>query len=111
MSVRTGLWILATLTITGLAAGPTSAQTPPDQFPPGEGRELTAQVCTACHGADTVTRRRMPADEWRKMVEFMVSYGAQADDKQQAEIVEYLSRALAPAAPAADKKPCPNIPR
>jgi hypothetical protein len=56
-----------------------------------------------CHTADIITRRRLSPADWKDMVDVMVNHGAKAGDKQKAEIVEYLSRALSPLAATPDK--------
>ena len=86
------------VTAVWIGVGAASAAEPTTELPPGPGHDLTAQVCLKCHQADVIVRRRLNREDWQEMVGVMVSRGAQADEQQQAEIVEYLSRTLAPAA-------------
>ncbi|WP_456813980.1 hypothetical protein [Bradyrhizobium sp. USDA 4529] len=82
---------------------------PPSELPPGPGRDLTAKTCQECHAVEIITRRRLNSADWRDLVDAMVKFGAQADEKQKAEIGEYLSRnfppADAPGKPATVKTP------
>jgi len=68
------------------------------ELPPGPGHDVTAQTCLACHGADTITQRHLSSTDWKELVDVMVNFGAKADDKQKAEIVDYLSRTFPPVA-------------
>jgi len=65
-------------------------------LPPGRGHDVTVQTCLVCHGADTITQRHLSSVDWKELVNVMVIYGAIADDKQKAEIVDYLSRTFPP---------------
>ena len=94
--MRVGLIGLAAMVIASLGSGMTSGAEPASELPPGPGHDVTAQVCLVCHGADTITRRRLSPADWKDMVDIMVNHGALADDKQKAEIVDYLSRTLPP---------------
>jgi hypothetical protein len=88
--------------IMGLAMA--SGVEPASELPPGPGHDVTVQSCLGCHEADTITRRRLSPADWKDMVDLMVTYGAMVDDKQKAEIVDYLSRTLPPVAATPDKK-------
>ena len=90
-------WIaLAALSIGIMGLAMASGAEPASELPPGPGHDVTAQVCLECHPAEIITRRRLSPADWKDMVDVMVNHGAKADDKQKAEIVEYLSRTLPP---------------
>lgn len=90
-------WItLAALLIGIVGLAVASGAEPASELPPGPGHDVTVQVCLECHPADIITRRRLSPADWKDMVDVMVNHGAKADDKQKAEIVEYLSRILPP---------------
>jgi competence protein ComEA len=59
-------------------------------LPDGPGKDLVAKVCIDCHTAATFRKARLSEDEWIDKVGDMVDRGAQADEKQQSEIVAYL---------------------
>jgi mono/diheme cytochrome c family protein len=103
--MRAGLILGIAMVVSGATVVLASGAEPGPELPPGPGRDVTAQACLGCHGADTLTRRRLSPADWKDMVDLMVNYGAMVDDKQKAEIVDYLSRALPPLAAAPDKGP------
>jgi hypothetical protein len=82
--------------IMGLAVA--SGAEPASDLPPGPGHDVTVRVCLECHPAAVITRRRLSPADWQDMVDVMVNHGAKADDKQKAEIVDYLTRTLPPVA-------------
>jgi hypothetical protein len=103
--MRAGWIALAAMEIGIMGLGMASGAEPASELPPGPGHDVTVQVCLECHPADIITRRRLSPAEWKDMVDVMVNHGAKADDKQKAEIVEYLSRTLPPVTAAPDKDP------
>lgn len=65
-------------------------------FPPLPGSDLTAQTCTRCHGAEVITKRGRTPEEWRRMVELMIRFGAKVSDDDKPVIIDYLSQAFPP---------------
>jgi competence protein ComEA len=59
-------------------------------LPPGTGKDITDQVCGACHGTDLVSARRATKEGWGYIVDDMVSRGASASDDQVKQIKDYL---------------------
>jgi competence protein ComEA len=59
-------------------------------LPPGAGKDITDQVCGACHGTDLVSARRATKEGWGYIVDDMVSRGASASDDQVKQIKDYL---------------------
>jgi mono/diheme cytochrome c family protein len=85
----------------GLTAGAQTqpAAAPADEhpkFPPGEGRELTIRVCSACHEAEKAADQQLDLDGWKMMVDQMASMGADATEEQLDQIVHYLANAFPP---------------
>jgi len=80
------IFAVAVVTVMGAAA---TAQSPV-QLAAGPGQTTVVAVCSGCHAPTLVVGRRQTKVEWKKMVESMVDRGAQADDAQVAEIVDYL---------------------
>lgn len=63
-----------------------------DGLPEGEGRELTAQVCTQCHAIGMVTSQRHDRAEWDDVIGRMVDdQGLSASDEDLAVISAYLA--------------------
>jgi glucose dehydrogenase len=59
-----------------------------------EGRKVTERVCTACHGlGPDITAGRTP-EAWKKVVDEMVSMGAQGTPDDLRIVAEYLSQAF-----------------
>lgn len=77
-------------------AGASAAQ----ELPPGGGRDIVQDACTACHGVDIIVSKRHTPDEWRDVVSQMVGNGASLTDDQFATVVKYLGTVLAPGSAA-----------
>jgi mono/diheme cytochrome c family protein len=64
-----------------------------DQAQMDKGRQVVAEVCSACH--TTITRmvqvHRQSADEWKSTVYFMISRGAQVMPDEIEPVVAYLA--------------------
>jgi quinoprotein glucose dehydrogenase len=73
---------------TEAAAAPVVASYPRAE----EGRALTEQLCTTCHGMSTTTSPGRDAASWRFVVNEMIGFGAAVTDDQALAIVDYLAR-------------------
>ena len=60
----------------------------------GMGGEMLTQQCRMCHELATVTMRRASPEEWREIVQRMITYGAQVPDMDL--MVDYLSTHFGP---------------
>lgn len=68
----------------------------PAVLPEGDGREVVAAACSQCHALrSTVLLRNGPA-EWEKIVDRMVTNGAQFSSEEADIIVRYLSTQFGP---------------
>jgi len=67
----------------------------------GEGKELFSERCHVCHELTTVTVRRGTGQEWREIVDRMISYGAQVSEPEKETIVGYLTNNYGPDGAAA----------
>ena len=85
----------------GIAALPVCAQDLPD----GPGKETVMTVCTACHGLEDIVASRHTKAEWKKVVEKMVSFGAEAKEEEIETIVTYLAKNFGRADVVASLKP------
>ena len=94
--MRAALPFVVGLVFTMMSLGIAQETDSISDLPPGPGHDVTAQVCLVCHAANIITRRHLSAADWKDMVDVMVNQGAVADEKQKAEIVNYLSRTLPP---------------
>jgi hypothetical protein len=94
--------ILNTALLTlGIAAFPVCAQDLPD----GPGKETVMTVCTACHGLEDIVASRHSKADWKKVVEKMVSFGAEAKEEEVETIVNYLAKNFGKADAAVNLKP------
>ena len=70
--------------------GASRAQTTP--LPEGPGKDTLVASCGACHDVDTVVAKRRTSDDWRLMIEGMISRGAVATDDEVVILHKYLTR-------------------
>ena len=79
----------------GAAPAPAGGTSAADKegLPAGEGRELVAVECTSCHDLANVKNKMLSQDEWKDVVNSMVSYGAKLDDAQVTSVTDYLAKA------------------
>ena len=63
-----------------------------------EGRALTADRCTVCHGLSKVTTAGRSAEAWQATVDDMIRLGAEVSPDEAAAIVAYLAQTF-PARP------------
>ncbi len=59
-------------------------------LPDGKGKAEFERICSNCHTTSMVTRLRNTADEWRSLVNDMVSRGAQGSQSDIDNVVLYL---------------------
>jgi hypothetical protein len=94
-----GVAILALVTTATALARPQGDEPLPD----GDGKKILLASCTACHDLKEVTKFRgfYTKPEWRDIVDTMIQYGANVEDKDVAVLVDYLAAALGkPSEPA-----------
>ena len=66
------------------------------QLPEGKGRDLVASVCTQCHGLEPTTGSRRTLEEWKNIVNDMVSNGAALDEGEVETVSQYLAKNFGP---------------
>ena len=94
-----GLFIAGFLGVLCCPPAAAHAQTPDSQLPPGEGREVVATLCTACHALQPILMKRDGPDGWRATVENMTMRGSTLFLPGEPELaVKYLTRNFGPAA-------------
>lgn len=70
-------------------------------LPEGPGKDIVEQSCATCHGLELITAKRRSPDGWAELLNRMVASGAQLDDAQYGQVLNYLKATLGtPAAPA-----------
>jgi putative heme-binding domain-containing protein len=60
-------------------------------FPEGKGRADFQRICITCHGVATATSQRMTRAEWMRVVDDMVSRGAQGTQDELNNVMTYLT--------------------
>ena len=75
------------------------------KLPEGHGREILTSVCQQCHGIEGVLSQRHPQEDWKDLVNSMVSNGAPLTDEEVDTLSEYLGKNFGPANAAGESKP------
>jgi mono/diheme cytochrome c family protein len=78
---------------TQVQEAPTQPQQPATQSSASasDGKSLFETRCSACHNIRRATSQKRSADEWKSIVQDMISRGAQLNNDEQALVVKYLS--------------------
>jgi putative heme-binding domain-containing protein len=80
-------------------------------LPEGKGRAEFQRICSSCHGVATATSQRMTRGEWTRVVDDMVSRGAQGTQDELNNVMTYLTANFGKAgvaqvaAPTVNEKP------
>ena len=73
-----------------------SAQAPAGQaaqsLPAGDAKAIVETACTTCHAATMITNTGHTPEDWKLLVERMVSAGADVPQNQMAMVTDYLSK-------------------
>jgi len=65
-----------------------------------DGKLIVETKCQGCHGLDLITKSNHTLDEWRAIVDQMISNGASVEDDELESVVQYLARNFGPAKPS-----------
>lgn len=67
-----------------------------EDFPPGKGRQLVVDTCTACHSAKLVLQNRMTRDNWDETITWMQKKQGlwELTKEERSSILDYLSSVL-----------------
>ncbi|MBI2815541.1 MAG: hypothetical protein HYX72_01235 [Acidobacteria bacterium] len=82
--------------ITAVGTRTRTVQGQDDKLPEGKGKDYVASVCQQCHGLEAITSSRRSLDEWRMVVNDMVSQGAPLQDDEVEIVSEYLAKNFGP---------------
>jgi len=63
-----------------------------DKLPAGDGKRIVETTCSSCHEQDVVTSKRYTKQQWRAVVDAMISEGASLTKAEAARVVEYLAK-------------------
>jgi hypothetical protein len=65
---------------------------PPAQLPDGPGKEVFEKRCILCHDAAQAVNKRRTREEWERVVDDMVTRGANGTDQELDAITAYLTK-------------------
>ena len=78
-------------------------------LPEGKGRADFQRICSSCHSVATATSQRMTRAEWTRVVDDMVSRGAQGTQDELNNLMTYLTANFGkPGAPDVTQTPAAN---
>jgi competence protein ComEA len=66
------------------------------ELPDGKGKDVTQNVCGACHDAGVVANYHNSKDDWQGVIEDMKGRGADGSDEDFQTIVTYLAHYFGP---------------
>ena len=73
-----------------VSSAPPSTPDHPDSD--AQAKDLFENACSSCHDSSLATQAKQTPVQWANTVATMVSRGAPLDDKQAAEVSDYLAR-------------------
>jgi hypothetical protein len=92
--MKKGFLVAATLSASLLSLGAASA----DPLPPGPGRNVVVNKCSACHATAVIENERHDAGGWHETIDKMVDRGLEISDADRNTAVAYLVKVLGPQA-------------
>jgi len=94
-SIRGALAISLLIAGTAALSGIGFAGGQDNKLPSGEGSEIAAERCLACHGPEPILQQRLPRDKWVGEVDKMVRWGADVPAESKDKLVDYLAKNFA----------------
>lgn len=90
--------LLALLTVFAVAVNVRADERGIDDFPPGKGREETANYCAACHSGRLVSQQGMSRAQWDETLDVMTERHKmpKLEGEERALILDYLAAAFPP---------------
>src|SRR5437667_4611166 len=85
-----GLFILTICCCAVSAQGPAGQQG--RSLPEGNAKAIVETACTTCHAATMITSAGHTPEDWKLLMERMVSAGAEVPQNQIAMVTDYLSK-------------------
>lgn len=76
-----------------MLALPAAAQS---TLPDDPAKPVVEKVCSGCHSLTVLSDNRATKDRWEKIVEKMVSRGAEGTDAELDQVIDYLARHFGP---------------
>jgi cytochrome c-type biogenesis protein CcmH/NrfF len=88
--------LVAALGFAAALTATAAASLPPAEGTQHDARALVAQRCIRCHDLAIVSARHASADEWREIVQRMITNGAEISETEAEAIVSYLATTQGP---------------
>jgi hypothetical protein len=90
------LCALAVLAISFIAPIHAQSQSPANNLPAGNGKDIVAIACTQCHGLKLIVALRDGPVGWKHFVDDMVLRGAQLSPQEADTVAQYLAKNFGP---------------
>lgn len=74
-------------------------------LPPGKGRAIVERTCKSCHALKVVTSKRATQEQWKVVIDQMITRGAEVEDEEFETLLAYLSRNFGPV----EKRPSTKV--
>src|SRR5438309_172626 len=88
-TMKTALWVAATLALAAIAFGAGQNDVP-------KGEKIFNTACMACHDIRKVQTQALDADGWKQIVDSMIEKGAKVDKADVPMLVTYLEDNFGP---------------
>jgi competence ComEA-like helix-hairpin-helix protein len=66
------------------------------ELPEGPGKRLVQDICTGCHGLESVTTQRASRQGWESTIDYMIQRGAVIREEDVRIMVDYLTKNFGP---------------
>jgi cytochrome c5 len=90
------LCALAVMAISFIAPIHAQSQSPANNLPAGNGKDIVAVACTQCHGLKLIVALRDGPVGWKHFVDDMVLRGAQLSPQEADTVAQYLAKNFGP---------------
>ena len=78
------------------SATPAGAGNAAYPLPEGSGKGLVAEACVGCHDLSRIVSQPRRGEEWRRIVQEMVSLGTRLSEGEAETVIDYLSTSFRP---------------
>src|SRR5690242_20225739 len=85
---RRSVWVAAAV----IACLPAFASAQDANLPEGKGREILTSVCQQCHGLEAPLSQRHNEEEWKDLINTMVSNGAPLEEDEVDTLAKYMAK-------------------
>jgi cytochrome c5 len=90
------LYVFAAFVVSFIVPGHAQSQSPANNLPAGNGKDIVAVACTQCHGLKLIVALRDGPVGWKHFVDDMVLRGAQLTPQEADTVSQYLAKNFGP---------------